>query len=308
MPNFLIFSALVPLLQRKTVVLDLHDTMPETFASSFTGWRKRLFVPALLLEEQICCALADHIVCVNELQRATVIRRQPRVAAKTIISMNVPDPKRFTRTGPAGGDRNQGNKFKLVYHGGLLGRLTVDRAIHAVARVRERIPEIQLHIIGDGDAKDRLVELAKELGLEDSVVFHGRMSFDALIPLIRTMDVGIVPLERNPATELMLSVKLMECLSLGIPAIAPKLQAIRHYFSEDMLFFFEPGDVDSLARAIESARDPAQRLTRLAHAQAFLNRYHWSNHKTSLLAIYGFNPSVEATLPTGPGGPAASSA
>ena len=104
--------------------------------------------------------------------------------------------------------------------------------------------------------------------------------------MVRDMDLGIVPLESNPATELMLPVKLMECLSLGIPVVAPRLKAIRHYFTEDMLFFFEPGDVVSMEAAIIAARDPEARRARVRNAQAFLEEYDWTVHRAAFLDLY----------------------
>jgi glycosyltransferase involved in cell wall biosynthesis len=290
MPNFLIFSALVPLVQRRTIVLDVHDTMPETFASSFSGWKKRVFVPLLMLEERICCALADHVICVNEVQRQALVRRLPGVAQKTAISMNVPDPTRFARVRSSPTDTATG-RLKLVYHGTLSGRLTVDSAIRAMAAVSSQAPDLELHIIGDGDAREYLEQVARDLGLVDRVVFDGRMKLDELVPIIRKMDVGVVPLEQNPATELMLSVKLMECLSQGLAVIAPRLKGIQYYFSEEMLFYFDPGDVASLAQAMLAARDPNSRRARLEKADAFLTTYHWDRHKSSLLKIYGYEPT-----------------
>jgi glycosyltransferase involved in cell wall biosynthesis len=122
--------------------------------------------------------------------------------------------------------------------------------------------------------------------LDGHVVFHDRAPFDRLIPVIRTKDLGIVPLQSNPATDLMLPVKLMECLSLGIPVVAPRLKAIRHYFDEGMLFFFEPGDLETLVAAIVQAHDPDERAARLRNAQAFLERYGWQTHKANLLELY----------------------
>src|SRR5262245_12083012 len=73
MPNFLIAAAVVPMIQRKTVVLDIHDTMPETFAATFPPKYRKFFQPILNLEERISCALADRIVTVNEVQRDAII-------------------------------------------------------------------------------------------------------------------------------------------------------------------------------------------------------------------------------------------
>jgi glycosyltransferase involved in cell wall biosynthesis len=287
MPNFLVAAALVPRLQGKTVVLDIHDTMPETFSATFSPKYRRFFQPILNLEERLCCAAADRIVTVNQVQQDAIVARQPWSRPKMIVSMNVPDPRLFTaRDAATSASSRPSDRFRLVYHGTVSGRLGVGLAVEAVALCREQIPEIQLHVIGRGDAKERLVRDCADRGLNDHVVFHDAVPLDDLVPMVRDMDLGIVPLESNPATELMLPVKLMECLSLGIPVVAPRLKAICHYFAEDMLFFFEPGDVKSLAAAIIAARDPEARRTRVRNAQAFLREYDWNVHRAAFLDLY----------------------
>jgi glycosyltransferase involved in cell wall biosynthesis len=287
MPNFLVAAALVPRLQGKTVVLDIHDTMPETFSATFSPKYRKLFLPILNLEERLCCAAADRIVTVNQVQQDAIVARQPWSRRKMIVSMNVPDRRLFTaRDSAAAMDPRGSDRFRLVYHGTVSGRLGVRLAVEAVARCIERIPEIQLNIIGRGDAKERLVQDCTDRSLTDHVVFHDAVPLDDLVPMVRDMDLGIVPLESNPATELMLPVKLMECLSLGIPVVAPRLKAICHYFTEDMLFFFEPGDVVSMEAAIIAARDPEARRARVRNAQAFLEQYDWTVHQAAFLDLY----------------------
>ncbi len=61
------------------------------------------------------------------------------------------------------------------------------------------------------------------------------------------MDIGVVGNRRSVACELMLPVKLVEYVSLGIPAVVPRLKTIEHYFSDDMVTYYEPDDVQSLA-------------------------------------------------------------
>ena len=54
------------------------------------------------------------------------------------------------------------------------------------------------------------------------------------------MDVGVVGNRRSAAGDLMLPVKLLEYVSLGIPAVVPRLRTIEHYFTDDMVAYYEP--------------------------------------------------------------------
>jgi glycosyltransferase involved in cell wall biosynthesis len=130
-------------------------------------------------------------------------------------------------------------------------------------------------------------DLGKSLGLGDKIHFPGIVPVDKLIPILGGMDLGIIPNSRNIATELMLPVKMLECVALGIPVVAPRLKTISHYFTEDMVFFFEPDDIDSMAQAILAASSSREERARRAHeAKRFLEKYGWETHKSDFIEMY----------------------
>ncbi len=75
MPDFLIFAAIIPRLFDKKVVLDIHDTMPETYLAKFGEKQNGALFKLLCWEEAFCCWLAHRIICVNHPQRNALVRR-----------------------------------------------------------------------------------------------------------------------------------------------------------------------------------------------------------------------------------------
>src|SRR4051794_15321307 len=65
MPDFLVFSTLVPRLFGAKVILDIHDPMPNTFASKFKSGEKGFWFRLLLLEERISAAYCTKLVTVH---------------------------------------------------------------------------------------------------------------------------------------------------------------------------------------------------------------------------------------------------
>jgi glycosyltransferase involved in cell wall biosynthesis len=97
---------------------------------------------------------------------------------------------------------------------------------------------------------------------------------ESLPNLLQDMDLGIIPNKRNMATELMLPVKMLEYAAIGIPVISARLKTIEHYFSENMVTYFEPENVESLANAIlELYRDENKRQVQVINARKFIERY-----------------------------------
>jgi len=284
MPDFLVFAALLPRLRGAKVVLDVHDSIPETFASKFSDGAIRWRV--LCLEEKLSALVAHRVICVNHPQRdALVARGLP--ASKTFVSMNVPDPRIFPSQSSERPVR-EGGPPKLVYHGTMVARLGVDLLIHAVHRLRGRIPGLQLHLWGGGDDLDVFRALAHRLSVLDSVHFTPQgYPLEELPVRLDAMDVGVIGNRRGVAGELMLPVKLLEYVALGIPVVVPRLRTIAHYFADDMVSYYEPDNVDSMADAIYRLHcQPHLRREQPARARVFLRDHGWDRQGPELVAFY----------------------
>jgi glycosyltransferase involved in cell wall biosynthesis len=284
MPDFLVFAGLLPRLGGSKVVLDVHDSMPETFSVKFSG--SPLLRRALMLEERVSTAVAHRVICVNEPQRDVLVARGLPLD-KTFVSMNVPDPRIFgeptRRTGPADASR-----LNLVYHGTMASRLGVDLLVRAVADLRPTVPGVRLHLWGHGDDLVSFRALARELSVSEAIEFREQgYPLRELPERLADMDIGVVGNRRSEAGDLMLPVKLLEYVWLGIPAVVPRLKTIEHYFSDEMVSFYEPDSVSSLSAAIRRLyTDPERRRTQAAEAQRFLEKFGWAHQGQQLVAMY----------------------
>jgi glycosyltransferase involved in cell wall biosynthesis len=271
MPNVLVLSTLIPRLFGCRIVLDLHDTIIETYQAKF-GKTSRLMLFLLRLEERICCAIAHQVICCNHVQRENVLsRRVPAEKIATVITM-----PRFSSAHTFRSPIQRDSHFRMVNHGTLSKRLGNDLIIEAAAKLIHQIPGFELHIIGGGDGLPELKSMVRSLNLEEYVHLHQAVPWDQLASKLERMDVGIVANRVNVATELMLPSKLIDYVVLGIPAIVPRLRAIQYYFSDEMVAFFKPEDIDSMVAAtVELYRNKTQRSRQAECAKEFLRQHGW---------------------------------
>jgi len=282
--TFLVFAALVPRILGRKLILDVHDTIPETFTTKFgnsSGIAYRLFC----WEEKFSSKLAHKIICVNHPQREVLVSRGVPLE-KTFISLNSPDPKAFVAR--PGQFKPLERTFHLVYHGTMAKRLGVDLIIRAVGRLASEIPELKLHLWGYGDDLREFRQIAEEVCPDGIVEFKDRgVPFPELPAALRQMDLGVVGNRRSVATELMLPVKMLEYVAMGIPVVTPRLRTIEHYFTEEMAAFYEPEDIDDLADRIrELYRAPERRKQQVEAARKFLNQYGWETHGKEFVQFY----------------------
>ena len=171
MPDVLVFAAIIPRLFGCKLILDLHDTVPETYQAKF-GKISRLCLCFLRFEERICCFVAHRIVCVNHVQRDVVIQRGvPADKIATVITMpRFISQVRSCRARRGGTGLPGGKSWDDVQ------RLGNDLIIQAGAKLVHEIPGFELHIIGGGDNFGRSAFPESILGFRGSCAFSRQSS------------------------------------------------------------------------------------------------------------------------------------
>ncbi|MEZ9576863.1 MULTISPECIES: glycosyltransferase [unclassified Vibrio] len=138
------------------------------------------------------------------------------------------------------------NVFNICFVGNLVGRKRIDLLIESIPKLRSSFSfPIRVNIIGDGDLKLDLKELAKSKSLNDDVNFYGEMSNP--LSIISKSDLFVLPSLSEGVSRAML-----ESLSLGVPVLARDIDANSEIVFEGVnghLFV----DDDDFYRALERA-------------------------------------------------------
>jgi glycosyltransferase involved in cell wall biosynthesis len=188
-----------------------------------------------------------------------------------------------------------------VTHSTLVGRYGVDVAIRAFAELAPRWPELTLRVIGDGEQREALERLARELQVGDRVVFTGQLPWAETIRQVERALVGIVSVLDDGYGEVLLPTKLLEYARFGVPAACARLTAVLPYFPDDSLSYFTPGNATELAAAIERLlRDPALRARQAGQAQRVVRGLAWERVRYSYLEALGLEARKEVAAAASP--------
>jgi glycosyltransferase involved in cell wall biosynthesis len=284
MPDILTAAALVPRLRGTPVILNIHDTFPELFATKF-GWPEdHSFVALLKCEERLSAALATRLITVTDGARRRLEGRGVGVG-RTAVVMNSPDervfgPPRVPVSWPETGT------LRVLYHGGLAPRFGVETLIRSFERLRVSVPRVELRVCGSGEDRDRLAALAAQIHPQRIDVAAEPTPFAQIPAELEAAHIGVVPTLHDGFTELLLPVKLLEYAHMGLPIASSRLPGIAGYFSGRELCEFEPGDADDLARAIESiVADPASARERATRATERLRGIAWKEQRERYLEL-----------------------
>ena len=128
MPNFLVFSAIIPNLLGAKIILDIHDLMPELFRVKFNLPSDHPLIKLLYFEERISARFADEIIATNSFH-VERFKKNGFVNKRITQVINVADDKIFYAP-----ERNSFTNHELIlaYPSTLSKRLGIDNLIEAV--------------------------------------------------------------------------------------------------------------------------------------------------------------------------------
>jgi glycosyltransferase involved in cell wall biosynthesis len=271
------------------VVFNMFELMPEMVASRYpTGALSGLVWVARGIEAA-ATRWADHVIVVSQDCWRRVHGRGVPASKLSVVLNTTPSPPGTLgrRTSPEPGTEEP--PF-LVTHGTLVDRYGVHIALQAFARLAGRRPGLTLRVIGDGDARPRLEELARELGIADRVLFTGYLPWAETIAQVQRAAAGIVSVIADGYGEVLLPTKLLEYTSLEVPTACARLRAVEDYFPEDSLAYFVPGESDDLADRLEELLgDPGLAATRARRAAEVSRRLGWDRMRDAYLNALGLS-------------------
>jgi phosphatidylinositol alpha-1,6-mannosyltransferase len=143
----------------------------------------------------------------------------------------------------------------------LVPRKGIDSVLEALAAVRRAVPDLVYVVAGDGPDRERLVELARRLGVDESVRFVGAVE-DAELPLWYSLgDVFVMPSRSDPPDVEGFGIVYLEAAACERPVVAARAGGVPDAVADGVSgLLVEPGDRDGLARALaELLSDPARR-------------------------------------------------
>jgi glycosyltransferase involved in cell wall biosynthesis len=275
-PDFEVFATILAKLTGTKVILDIHDVVPELFASKFHASNGSILFKMLLFMERLSMAYSDHVIIANHIWHERVISRSVSPYKCTVV-MNYPDPVIFKKSvSPV----KPKDKFILIYPGTLSIHQGIETAIKAVNILRDKIPEIEFHIYGKGTDEEYFIDLVKKLKLEQMVHFKNIVPIEKLPEVICSADVGVEPKFKNSFSNEAFSTKILEFMQMGIPVIASDTLVHTYYFNNDLVRFFHSGDEADLAKSILMLRNRKKiRETLIMNASRYMEQNNWDAKK-----------------------------
>jgi len=153
------------------------------------------------------------------------------------------------------------SRFTVLFVGRLYRRKRVDVLLRAAVALGGRIPGLEVRIVGNGPCAPMLHWLARELKLEQTVVWLGDISRAGLLAEYNRADLLCLPSVQEG-----FGIVLLEAMAAGKPIVASRAAAIPEVAPHGVLV--EPESPEALAAGMEALYRSPETRAALARAGA----------------------------------------
>jgi PEP-CTERM/exosortase A-associated glycosyltransferase len=199
---------------------------------------------------------ASHVFTICEGLRSDIVARGIAESKVTVIP-NAVDIESFD----VGGEPNAALKARLGladatvigFIGSFYAYEGLDLLLDALPRILKERPDVRVLLVGGGPQDAALKEQAQRLGVQDKVVFTGRVPHQEVQQYYDLVDVLAYPRHSMRLTELVTPLKPLEAMAQGRLLVASDVgghrELIRH---KETGWLFRAGSADALADAVGS--------------------------------------------------------
>jgi glycosyltransferase involved in cell wall biosynthesis len=142
-------------------------------------------------------------------------------------------------------DFGAGEGNRIVFVGRLDDEKHIDELVEAAARLDPAL-DVQVDIIGAGEAREKLQAQARELGISDRIHFLGKVSDEDLRKTLTRSTVFAMPSRAE-----LQCIAAMEAMASALPIVAANAMALPHLVREGQNgHLYEPGDIDGFVAGL----------------------------------------------------------
>lgn len=209
---------------------------------------------------------ADHVLPVTGVLARTVTEYGVAADKVTVIPNGI-DPRRFDAAATVTTEAAKtalgvpAERVVIGFTGFIRGWNAVHRLLEFAAARREL--NVHILVVGDGPARQPLLDYAAEKGIPDRLTITGVVGRDDVARHVAAFDMAVIPGVTPYASPL----KLFEYLQLGRAIVAPDTENIREILTHEQdALLFDPAQADALEAALLRLASDGALRTRLGHS------------------------------------------
>ena len=211
---------------------------------------------------------------------------------KISIVPNCVDLEKFSPEGYSADVASRyGLRGKQVY--GFIGSFYqyegLDLLIEGYRTVLEKNNDTRLFLVGDGPEKQSLHDKVQKMGLQEQVIFAGKVPHEDIKEYYSVIDILIYPRKSMRLTELVTPLKPLEAMALGKIVVGSDVGGIRELITHNKDgFLFKAGDGKKLTELLIGLADKrtVYKKTGKAAMETVKNKHDWKEAVKRYVPVY----------------------
>ncbi len=284
----MVYSNLL-VIKTKPDVIHAHWMIPQGFVGAILKklYRKPLIItihgsdlfplknPLFKLMQKFALNQCDICTVNSKATYNETVKRFPGAENKLIIRSMGVDTKKL-RKKPK---KNQ--KMKLILFVGRLNEQKgVEYLIRAMQKIKKQVKNANLLIIGEGEYKNYLENLAEELNIINSVDFAGALPFESIIYYYNAADVFVLPSVTSKTGTEGFGLVLLEAMAAAVPVVGTNSGGIPYIIKnrENGLLVKERDESELAGAVIELLKNKKLANKLRKNGLLFVNKhFSWDN-------------------------------
>lgn len=262
-----IISLLPRMLFKKKLVFEINGLASEERKLGSGSLRNHLISFLIQKSEIMATRFSNRIISVTPQIKAYLIKNFKCQAEKVKVISNGVDTKMFSPIT----NKELLSQWKekvsvgseelvVVFIGNIARWQGVDILIESGFQLLKKKGNLKFLIVGDGFLKENLMQKVSKSDLKGKYIFTGMVNYKDIPFLINIADIGVAPFihKRNCDTGVS-PLKVYEYMACGKPVVASRIGGIEFIEKEGAGKLVEPGEIKSLADAIDDLLDSREK-------------------------------------------------
>ena len=262
----------IPLLYRGKSILTIHDIIPSKSKKYFSNSKNELLAKTIYIFSMITSAFKARRIISTSKHNVNLITSTfktknskflviPMGVDKTLLNSKVKHKENY-----------------ILHNGGIAERKNIDKLIDAFS-IYSKNNTGKLIITGEKNAlQKRLVKKCRKLGLQQKVIFTGRIEQKKLTNLIKKAKVVVYPSDDEG-----FGMPVLEAMAAKTPVVASNIKSIKSY-AKNVPTYINPSNEKSIAKGMLKAGKNTK--SRINKGHQIAQDYSWERIITQTQKIY----------------------
>jgi glycosyltransferase involved in cell wall biosynthesis len=198
-------------------VFDHHDANPELYISKYE--KEGFLYRTQVLLEKWTFRCSDVSIATNHTYKELAVRRGGMAEEDVFVVRNGPDLATFKLVAPKP-ELKYGKRFLVGY----VGTMSIQEGLDILVDVAQYVKQsgrrdVHFTCVGGGPGLAGLRQMVRDMNLEDTMNFTGRIPDQDLIAVLSTADVCVNPDKPCEMNSISTMIKIMEYMAMGKPIV-----------------------------------------------------------------------------------------